>query len=216
MQLRWNCCGLFCQRSQRDPKGYTFLYHRTVSPNRTNRISKYTSGITFRLLHDNDLGKIKSDGLFGRLPNLVKLDLRRNQITGIEKNAFEGAIMVSDLLLSENKLLEIHNKMFFGLHNLKLLSLSNNHITCVMPGSFDHLTSLHTLYVTINIVVVNVYFHLFLEIWFKILLPAIATWLGSQSGWKIKDLVDLHHVAQLLREWRIFSSKSFRKTTSNA
>lgn len=49
-------------------------------------------------------------------------------------------------LLSENKLLEIHNKMFFGLHNLKILSLNNNHITCVMPGSFDHLASLHTLY----------------------------------------------------------------------
>lgn len=42
-------------------------------------------------------GKIKSDGLFGRLPNLVKLDLRRNQVTGIEENAFEGASKLSEL-----------------------------------------------------------------------------------------------------------------------
>lgn len=75
----------------------------------------------FRLLNDNELGRIKSDGLFGRLPNLVKLDLRRNQITGIEPNAFEGALKIQDLLISENKITEIHNKMFLGLHNLKSL-----------------------------------------------------------------------------------------------
>lgn len=47
--------------------------------------------------------------------------------------------------LSGNKMREVHNKMFSGLHNLKILSLSSNEITCVMPGSFDHLTTLHTL-----------------------------------------------------------------------
>lgn len=73
----------------------------------------------FSLLNDNDLTRIKSDGLFGRLPNLVKLDLRRNKITGIEHNAFEGASNIQDLLLSENSISEIHNKMFLGLHNLK-------------------------------------------------------------------------------------------------
>lgn len=51
----------------------------------------------FRLLHDNELGRIKSDGLFGRLPNLVKLDMRRNQITGIEENSFEGATQIVEL-----------------------------------------------------------------------------------------------------------------------
>lgn len=74
-----------------------------------------------RLLNDNELGRIKSDGLFGRLSNLVRLDLRRNQITGIEPNAFEGASKIQDLLISENKITEIHNKMFLGLHNLKSL-----------------------------------------------------------------------------------------------
>ncbi|KAK5650601.1 hypothetical protein RI129_001630 [Pyrocoelia pectoralis] len=118
------------------------------------------------LLQDNDLGKIKSDGLFGRLPNLIKLDLRRNQITGIEKNAFDGATKISELLLSENKLLEIHNKMFFGLHNLKVLSLNNNLITCVMPGSFDHLTSLHTLNLVQNPFICNCHLAWFAE-WLK-------------------------------------------------
>ena len=75
----------------------------------------------YRLLNDNQLGRIKSDGLFGRLPNLIKLDLRRNQITGIEPQAFDGALKIQEMLISENKMTEVHNKMFMGLHNLKTL-----------------------------------------------------------------------------------------------
>uniref|UniRef100_A0A182KBF6 Protein slit n=1 Tax=Anopheles christyi TaxID=43041 RepID=A0A182KBF6_9DIPT len=102
------------------------------------------------LLNDNELNRIKSDGLFGRLPNLAKLDLRRNQISGIEPNSFEGATRIQELFLSENKIAEVHNKMFLGLHQLKTLSLYDNIITCVMPGSFDYLTSLTQLNLASN------------------------------------------------------------------
>lgn len=51
----------------------------------------------FSLLNDNEIGRIKSDGLFGRLLNLQKLDLRRNRVTGIEENAFEGAARLTEL-----------------------------------------------------------------------------------------------------------------------
>nr|CAD7400216.1 unnamed protein product [Timema cristinae] len=105
-------------------------------------IPMYTTEL---LLNDNEIGRIKSDGLFGRLPNLQKLDLRRNKVTGIEENAFEGTSRLVELILSENKIREVHNKMFLGLTNLKVLSLYENQITCVMPGSFDFLISLHTL-----------------------------------------------------------------------
>ncbi|KAK7794523.1 hypothetical protein R5R35_011285 [Gryllus longicercus] len=110
-------------------------------------IPMYTTEL---LLSDNDLGRLKSDGLFGRLPNLQKLDLRRSKITGIEENTFEGCSRLSELLLSENKIHEVHNKMFAGLGNLKTLSLYDNQITCVMPGSFDALTSLHSLNLLYN------------------------------------------------------------------
>lgn len=102
------------------------------------------------LLNDNELVRIKSDGLFGRLPNLVKLDVRRNSIARIEQNAFEGASKIAELLLSENRISEIHNKMFLGLHNLKTLSLYDNLISCVMPGSFDYLMSLSNLNLASN------------------------------------------------------------------
>lgn len=81
----------------------------------------FPSRLNYSLLNDNQLGRIKSDGLFGRLPNLVKLDLRRNQISGIEPQAFDGALKIQEMLISENKMTEVHNKMFMGLHNLKTL-----------------------------------------------------------------------------------------------
>ncbi|KAI5706247.1 hypothetical protein M8J75_006298 [Diaphorina citri] len=115
------------------------------------------------ILNDNEIGKIKSDGLFGRLPNLIKLDLRRNQVTGIEDNAFEGASKLAELQLAGNKMREVHNKMFIGLHNLKILSLSSNEITCVMPGSFDYLTTLHTLDLVSNPFICNCHLAWFSE-----------------------------------------------------
>ena len=50
-----------------------------------------------RLLNDNEIGRIKADGVFRDLPNLVKVDLRRNRIATIEKNAFEGASALVEL-----------------------------------------------------------------------------------------------------------------------
>ncbi|XP_046659132.1 protein slit isoform X2 [Homalodisca vitripennis] len=123
-------------------------------------IPMYTTEL---LLNDNEIGRIKSDGLFGRLPNLQKLDLRRNQITGIEQNAFEGCARLSELLIAENKIREVHNKMFTGLHNLKSLSLYGNEITCVMPGSFDFLAALHTLNLMSNPFICNCHLAWFAE-----------------------------------------------------
>ncbi|CAH1393719.1 unnamed protein product [Nezara viridula] len=115
------------------------------------------------LMNDNEIKRIRSDGLFGRLPNLVKLDLRRNKITGIEGNAFEGCHHLSELILAENEIGEIHNKMFIGLHNLKILSLYENKISCVMPGSFDSLASLHTLNLLSNPFICNCHLAWFSE-----------------------------------------------------
>lgn len=123
-------------------------------------IPMYTTEL---LLNDNEIGRLKSDGLFGRLLNLQKLDLRRNRVTGIEENTFEGAARLSELLLSENKIREVHNKMFVGLTNLKTLALYDNQITCVMPGSFDFLTSLHSLNLLSNPFICNCHLAWFSE-----------------------------------------------------
>ncbi|CAG9106513.1 unnamed protein product [Plutella xylostella] len=94
------------------------------------------------IMPGNSLGQIKSDGLFGRLPDLTKLDLRDNGITVIEDNAFDGAASIQELLLDGNQLRTLGDRMLLGLHSLATLSLSNNKITCITPGAFDHLSLL--------------------------------------------------------------------------
>ncbi|RVE42091.1 hypothetical protein evm_013259 [Chilo suppressalis] len=97
------------------------------------------------LMPDNNLAQIKSDGTFGRLPDLTKLDFRNNGITTIEDNAFDGAANIQELLLDGNLLQTLTDKMFLGLHSLTVLSLADNKIRCITPGAFDHLTMLTTL-----------------------------------------------------------------------
>ena len=41
--------------------------------------------------------RIKADGLFRDLPNLIKADLRRNKIAVIDNGAFEGASTLLEL-----------------------------------------------------------------------------------------------------------------------
>lgn len=50
-----------------------------------------------RILNDNAIVRIRADGLFRDLPNLLKVDMRRNQISHIENGAFEGANTLLDL-----------------------------------------------------------------------------------------------------------------------
>ncbi|XP_041968519.1 protein slit isoform X2 [Aricia agestis] len=97
------------------------------------------------IMPENNLGRIKSDGMFGRLPELTKLDLRNNGITVIEDNAFDGAASVQELFLDGNMLQTVTDKMFLGLHSLTVLSLVDNKVKCITPGAFDHMTMLTAL-----------------------------------------------------------------------
>lgn len=101
-------------------------------------------------LNDNMIMKVRNDGLFKRLPNINKLDLRNNEISDIEDGAFHGATSLTDLLLTDNKLKQLRPKMFSGLTNIKTLSLYDNRIRCIMPGSFDRMRSLSTLNLLAN------------------------------------------------------------------
>lgn len=120
-------------------------------------------------LQDNNLRVIKSNGIFKKLKNLQRLDLRNNKIYLIEEFAFQGADQLNELFLNENFLTNISPNMFTGLENLKtlllrsnklnfltnnsfnnlkqlrLLSLYDNQISCIQKGAFDNLKSLSTL-----------------------------------------------------------------------
>ncbi|XP_034244479.1 protein slit isoform X1 [Thrips palmi] len=121
------------------------------------------------LLQGNELTRVKADGVLGGLPNLIKLDLSNNQITGIDQLAFQANTMLQHLYLSGNKMRELHNKMFVGLSNLKVLQLTDNQLSCAMQGSFDMLASLKSLDLTRNPMVCNCH------------LAWLAGWLSSRG-----------------------------------
>lgn len=125
LSLRTNDSWLLGTWSEGNSPWHPALHYRAVSVAINHTVVQlqifFFLPLNYSLLNDNQLGRIKSDGLFGRLPNLVKLDLRRNQISGIEPQAFDGALKIQEMLMSENKMTEVHNKMFMGLHNLKTL-----------------------------------------------------------------------------------------------
>ncbi|PBC34806.1 Protein slit [Apis cerana cerana] len=61
----------------------------------------YTSTL---LLANNELDKIKADGLFEKLPELQHLDLRKNKISRIEASSFQGAHKLTDFNMQGNPL----------------------------------------------------------------------------------------------------------------
>ncbi|RWS18005.1 protein slit-like protein [Dinothrombium tinctorium] len=110
-------------------------------------------------LNGNSISKVRNNGIFKRLLNLQRLDLRQNQISDIEDGSFLGASNLNDLLLTQNKLTHIRPRMvlrnnfltsisndtFADLVTIRLLSLYENKIRCIKPGAFDKLKSLSTL-----------------------------------------------------------------------
>ncbi|MEQ2161224.1 hypothetical protein GOODEAATRI_007621, partial [Goodea atripinnis] len=93
-----------------------------------------------------------------------------NRISDIEEGTFDGASGVNELILTSNKLENIHHRMlkglsglrtlnriscvsnssFVGLSSVRLLSLYDNQITSMNPGAFDTLHSLSTLNLLAN------------------------------------------------------------------
>ncbi|KAK2163803.1 hypothetical protein LSH36_74g12006 [Paralvinella palmiformis] len=139
-------------------------------------IPSYTTEL---LLSDNAITTVEKSGLYKKLTNLKRIDLRNNKISLIEDEAFTGAINLQELILTENEMRSlstgtfkgldnlqtlmlrsnkircINNVTFAHLENLQLLSLYDNQIRCVQPGAFDHLTKLSTLNLLNNPFVCN-------------------------------------------------------------
>ncbi|KAI8480481.1 Slit 2 protein, partial [Branchiostoma belcheri] len=97
------------------------------------------------LLGENEIVKVHASGIFKKLPNLRKIDLRNNKIVEIEDDAFVGADGVTELLLTDNKLAAVNGSMFNGLTGLKSLMLRSNQISCVNNKTFAGLASVRLL-----------------------------------------------------------------------
>uniref|UniRef100_A0A3Q3R5S7 TIR domain-containing protein n=1 Tax=Monopterus albus TaxID=43700 RepID=A0A3Q3R5S7_MONAL len=89
--------------------------------------------------------------VFRPLNNVTIIDISRNKINQINRNAFDG--LQGHLLLlnlSYNLLGEIYSHTFSGLTNLLILDLTSNHIGVLGYKAFSDLPKLQMLYLTGN------------------------------------------------------------------
>lgn len=90
-------------------------------------------------------------GVFSPLKKVTIIDVSKNKVNQIHRNAFEGLQgNLKVLNLSHNLLGEIYSHTFASLTNLRVLDLSHNHIGALGYGSFGGLPNLIALYLTGN------------------------------------------------------------------
>ena len=83
---------------------------------------------------------------FEQTPNLLHLDISYNMLTRIPAKTFSGLTRLKMLILSNNRLMELHQGSFdFGFKGPHLiylleLNLEHNSLSVIDPGAFDHMT----------------------------------------------------------------------------
>uniref|UniRef100_A0A7N9AWK5 Slit homolog 2 (Drosophila) n=1 Tax=Mastacembelus armatus TaxID=205130 RepID=A0A7N9AWK5_9TELE len=137
-----------------------------------DHIPQYTAELR---LNNNEFTVLEATGIFKKLPQLRKIN---NRITDIEEGTFEGASGVNELILTSNKLENIHHRMLKGLSGLRTLwvhtqiniqsyyhinafnglclcvssMLRSNRISCVSNSSFTGLSSVRLLSLYDNLI----------------------------------------------------------------
>ena len=101
-------------------------------------------------LKRNNIASLSS-GNFSHMYSCIFLDLRYNNISLIEPNAFEGLDSLYTLWLSNNNLHNLTSGMFQQLKNLEKLYLSGNRIGSIEAKSFSGLQKVFILDLSDNL-----------------------------------------------------------------
>ncbi|XP_029169626.1 connectin-like [Nylanderia fulva] len=80
----------------------------------------------------------------------ASLNLDRNMIIALQKNAFENMRNLTELSLQENRITDINREAFVNLPVLRKLSLHQNNISTIRDKTFKHLNLLQELELSSN------------------------------------------------------------------
>ena len=128
---------------------FQFLY---ISIRQSSLISLYSSafsaqafsGVKYLDLAENGIQVIQDDA-FIRLGDLMQLCLMRNRISDLQNFTFSGLHKLTYLSVSSNQLTFVGDKTWVGLKSLVTLDLFNNKIAAVSKGTFESLHMLENL-----------------------------------------------------------------------
>ncbi|XP_050449403.1 connectin [Cataglyphis hispanica] len=87
---------------------------------------------------------------FSNLIDIIKINLNRNMIFTLHKNAFENMRDLTVINLDENHISEINRDTFVNLPSLRKLHLNQNNISTVRDRAFKHLSLLQELELSSN------------------------------------------------------------------
>ncbi|XP_064164759.1 leucine-rich repeat transmembrane neuronal protein 4-like [Anguilla rostrata] len=87
---------------------------------------------------------------FAHLNQLIWLYLDHNYISGVDAQAFRGIRRLKELILSSNRITQLHNTTFHPVPNLRNLDLSYNKLQALQPGQFQGLRKLQSLHLRSN------------------------------------------------------------------
>ncbi|XP_018589985.1 leucine rich repeat transmembrane neuronal 4 like 1 isoform X2 [Scleropages formosus] len=87
---------------------------------------------------------------FAHLSQLLWLYLDHNNIDSVDGRAFQGVRRLKELILSSNKIMQLHNDTFHAVPNLRNLDLSYNQLQELQPGQFQGLRKLQSLHLRSN------------------------------------------------------------------
>ncbi|KAG7476360.1 hypothetical protein MATL_G00082080 [Megalops atlanticus] len=87
---------------------------------------------------------------FAHLNQLIWLYLDHNSIGVVDAQAFRGIRRLKELILSSNKVTQLHNATFHAVPNLRNLDLSYNQLQVLQPAQFQGLRKLQNLHLRSN------------------------------------------------------------------
>ncbi|XP_052888846.1 carboxypeptidase N subunit 2-like [Anopheles moucheti] len=122
-------------------------YNETTLP--VDILGSYTNLSTIEIFHGS-LQHIKP-GAFEKLPTLIKLDIRGNDIRALEDYTFRGMDALEILDLNSNNLSSIAPNAFDGLKSLVRVVLSGNHITQLPAKLFSSSPMLRSIALNNNL-----------------------------------------------------------------
>ncbi|XP_034018791.1 toll-like receptor 5 isoform X2 [Thalassophryne amazonica] len=130
--------------------GKGFSHDNLADPDNSTFEGLARSGVRILDISKNDIFSLQR-AIFSHLSDVMIIDLYKNKINRINRNAFDG--LQGHLLLlnlSSNLIGEIHSYTFTNLTQLLLLDLSYNHIGVLGYKAFSSLPNLKNLFLTGN------------------------------------------------------------------
>jgi Leucine-rich repeat (LRR) protein len=134
-------------------KGNKKLKKLTLKSNNLKSVGFKSESLIFLNLDRNKFQEIKTDNSFRGFNSLKLLSLSMNNITNIERNAFDGiAGSIVGISVMRNHLKEIKSEVFGNVtfRFLKILALATNELKSFKPMTFEKLVNLNTFILNFN------------------------------------------------------------------